>query len=163
MSSTSGAEEEEPKQAPEEAAQAARFIVVGVDGSKQSSAALAWAAEEAALRGTSLEVVHAWQLPALAYGDIAVPVSFEGLGTAAAAMLDEQVTSVLGEHPPVPLVREVREGPAAQVILEVAKGAEMVVLGSRGRGGFTGLLLGSVSGHVSHHAHCPVTIVRNGD
>ena len=71
-----------------------------------------------------------------------------------------QVEAVLGPSPDVPLERHVIQGRAAQVILEVAADADLVVVGSRGHGGFAGLLLGSVSSQLAHHARCPVTIVR---
>jgi len=135
-----------------------RFIVVGVDGSKSSSQALAWAAEEARLRGASLMVVRAWNVPAFVYGPFSAPPPADDFRKNALARLDEQVEEVLGKSPAVPVVREVREGPAAEVILEASEGAEMVVVGSRGLGGFSGLLLGSVSAQVAHHARCPVTI-----
>lgn len=140
------------------------LVVVGVDGSDGSSAALRWAAAEARLRGATLMVVQAWHIPSIGYGTYAaVPTDgFEGWGKQAAADLDEQVSKVLGPEPEVTVVKEVVEGPAARVILDAADRAELVVVGSRGRGGFSGLLLGSVSAHVAHHAHCPVTIVHAG-
>ncbi len=138
-----------------------RSVVVGVDGSRGSSAALRWAADEARLRGARLKVVRAWHIPSVSYGAyVVLPNDFEDWGKEAAAALEEQVATVLGEVPQVPVVREVREGPAAKAILDAAEGADLVVVGSRGRGGFSGLLLGSVSSQVAHHAHCPVVIVR---
>ncbi|MGH9028494.1 MAG: universal stress protein [Acidimicrobiales bacterium] len=144
-------------------AAAERVVVVGVDGSEASSAALEWAAEEAHLRGATLRVVHAWHLPTMAYagaGYVAVP-ELQSVGDDVAVALGSQVSDVLGAHPDVTLEPRVTEGPAAQVLLDAAKGAEMVVVGSHGRGGFTGLMLGSVSAQVAHHAHCPVVIVRS--
>ncbi len=137
-------------------------VVVGVDGSPASSAALRWAAEEARLRGTKLKVVRAWQFPAVGYGDTVAlpPGTVESWGEEATAGLEEQLATVLGPDPQVEIVSEVTEGPAAAVILEAARDAQLVVVGSRGRGGFAGLLLGSVSAQVAHHAPCPVTIVR---
>jgi nucleotide-binding universal stress UspA family protein len=137
----------------------APLIVVGVDGSDQSSAALTWAAEEARLRGGTLKVVHAWNVPTVEYASY-IPTAFADLGNAASIELDAQIAEVLGPDPDVPLEREVREGPPAQAILDAAKDASLLVVGSRGRGGFAGLLLGSVSTQVTHHAHCPVTVVR---
>ncbi|HLI53683.1 MAG TPA: universal stress protein [Acidimicrobiales bacterium] len=138
-----------------------RLVVVGVDGSESSSAALRWAADEARLRGATLKVVEAWHIPSVGYGAyVAIPEGFEDWAKEAAASLEEQLAEVLGDEPGVTVVREVVEGPAAKVILDAAEGAELLVVGSRGRGGFSGLLLGSVSAHVAHHAPCPVTIVR---
>lgn len=141
---------------------AGRVVVVGVDGSEGSSAALAWAAEEARLRGATLRVVHAWHMPTVGYAGAGYlpAAAFEGLAGQADSALRSQVAEVLGMHPTVPLEHQIAEGPAAQVLLDTAKGAEMVVVGSHGRGGFAGLLLGSVSAQVAHHAHCPVVIVR---
>jgi nucleotide-binding universal stress UspA family protein len=137
------------------------LIVVGVDGSKASSAALWWAAEEARLRGARLKVVHAWHMPTFVYGAYMIPPEeLEGFRSEAEALLDRQLAQVLGEHTELSVLRELKEGPAAKAIIEASKDAELVVVGSRGRGGFSGLLLGSVSGHVAQHAHCPVTIVR---
>ena len=149
------------------AARAERLVVVGVDGSEASSVALRWAAEEARLRGANMKVVQAWHIPSLGYGAYVVPASgYEDWGKEESAsldeQLDEQLAAVLGDDPKVAVVREVKEGPAAQAIIEAAENAELVVVGSRGRGGFSGLLLGSVSAQVAHHAHCPVVIVRNG-
>lgn len=153
------------REAPTASAEAAaeRVIVVGVDGSESSSAALEWAAKEALLRGATLRVVHAWHLPTMAYagaGYVPVP-SLESVGEDVAVALSSQVADVLGAHQDVTVEPRVAEGPAAQVLLDAAEGNEMVVVGSHGRGGFTGLLLGSVSAQVAHHAHCPVVIVRS--
>jgi nucleotide-binding universal stress UspA family protein len=142
----------------------ARFVVVGVDGSEGSSAALRWAVDEARLRGATLKVVQAWHVPTVAYGGyLAVPLEgLEDWAKETSAALEEQLAEVLGDDPGVVVVREVVEAPAAKAVVEAARGADLVVVGSRGRGGFSGLLLGSVSAHVAHHAPCPVTIVRQG-
>jgi len=139
-----------------------RLVVVGVDGSRASSAALRWAAEEARVRGATLKVVHAWHLPTFGYGAYlaTADAGFVDWAKQASASLGEQVAEVLGEDPGMPVIAEVSPGLAPQVIVDAADGAELVVVGSRGRGGFAGLLLGSVSAQVAHHAPCPVTIVR---
>jgi nucleotide-binding universal stress UspA family protein len=143
---------------------AQRFVAVGVDGSAASSNALRWAADEARLRRTTLnlKVVHAWHVPTFGYGAYlgAAADGFEDWAKLARESLDEQVANVLGDDPGLPVVSEVVSGMAAEVVVEAAEGAELVVVGSRGRGGFSGLLLGSVSAQVAHHAPCPVTIVR---
>jgi nucleotide-binding universal stress UspA family protein len=160
-------------------------VVVGIDGSEGSSKALAWAAQEARMRGATLRVVHAWRSPRLssasylqagtpaeasglsawdeeAYEEYRSQVTslFEGEPGEAEGSADLQITAVLGPSPDVPLERHVLQGRAVQVILAAAEGADLVVVGSRGHGGFAGLLLGSVSSQVAHHAHCPVTIVH---
>lgn len=136
-------------------------VVVGVDGSPESSTALTWAAQEARLRGARLRVVRAWDLPVAAdYGAYLPSRAFEDLPADVARELDEQLTEVLGESPDVPVERVVVEGPAAKVLLEAGAGTDLLVVGSRGRGGFAGLLLGSVGNQLAHHSHVPVTIVR---
>jgi len=134
------------------------LIVVGLDGSEHSSAALRWAAAEARLRGARLRVVHSWHVPTLA---VEVPLP-EDVYTPAAARLEVegQVAAVLGDAADVPVDIVVHEGSPAQSLVDEAAGATLVVVGSRGRGGFSGLLLGSVSTQVAHHAPCPVVIVR---
>ncbi len=162
-----------------------QVVVVGVVGSEGSAKALAWAAQEARLRGAVLRVVHAWRAPRLSdagYLQDTTPDERSGAsawgekvyddyrsqvigGSAdepgeAEALVASQIAAVLGPSPDIPLEREVKEGRASQVILEAAKDADLVVVGSRGRDGFAGLLLGSVSSQVTHHAHCPVTVVH---
>lgn len=142
---------------------ARRWVVVGVDGSKASSTALGWAAEEARMRRAGLRVIHVWQVPAVAYGGFFVPPIDAGdWRPSVVASVDEQVRSVLGDHPDLEVVCQVEEGQAAQVLVEQASDADLLVVGSRGHGGFVGLLLGSVSSHLAHHATGPVTIVRDG-
>jgi nucleotide-binding universal stress UspA family protein len=136
-----------------------QLVVVGVDGSEPSSAALAWAAEEAHFRGATLKVVHAWQVPSLAFLGPAPAVDETPWVEEAQAMLDEQVRKVLGETPAIDVVSELWEGPSAQAIIDAATDADVLVVGSRGRGGFKGLLLGSVSSQVVHHARRPVVVV----
>ena len=135
-------------------------IVVGIDGSETSQRALRWALEEGRLRHAAVEVVHTWHSPfgpAYPYG---VPAFDPELYEKAARQvldtaLDEEDTAGL----PVPVERIVALGGAASVIVETAKGADLVVVGSRGLGGFKGLLLGSVSHQVTHHAPCPVVVI----
>lgn len=139
-------------------------IVVGVDGSPGGDAALAWALQEAALRGATVVAVSAWVYPtaaslsALATASID-PKEFEQGAKDVLAESVERVLRDTGSH--VPVRQLVGEGPPAQVLLDAAAaGADMIVVGSRGRGGFAGLLLGSVSQQVAHHATVPVVIVR---
>jgi nucleotide-binding universal stress UspA family protein len=138
-------------------------VVVGVDGSEASSAALAWAAEEARLRGTALRVLRAWQVPALAYGAwVLPPDSLADWEASVGSELEDQVSAVLGDRAGLEVVAEARQGPAARVLVEASASASLLVVGSRGGGGFSALLLGSVSLQVAHHASCPVVIVRRG-
>lgn len=135
-------------------------IVVGVDGSPSSCQALRWAARQAKLTGASLEVVTSWELPT-SYGWMPpYPSDFDPAGEAK-RNLQATVAEVLGDDPGVDIEHTVAEGHPAPVLLAAAKGASMLVVGSRGHGGFTGMLLGSVSDHCVSHAPCPVTVVRD--
>ena len=130
-------------------------IVVGVDGSDHARDALRWAIDEAKLRGASLHLVHSWKFPTpvpLPDGGLA-PADLEG---AANAILDE-AEALVGDG--VPIRREVANDNAAHALVRCSEGADLVVVGARGLGGFTGLLLGSVSEQVVHHARCPVVVV----
>ena len=137
-------------------------IVVGVDGSEESKEALRWAIEEARLRQATLRAVRAWRHPAI-YVHGYLPPDLLDRGLEQDRMkhaLDAVVAEVAGESPPVPLERIIVEGPTAQVLVDAADEADLLVVGSRGHGGFTGLLLGSVSQQCVHHARCAVVIVR---
>ena len=134
-------------------------IVVGVDGSDSSLAALGWALEEARLRSGQVHVVTAWHYPVI--GDAAGKAEdHEAFGEDARRVHAEAVrqASVAG----VGVTGEVTEGHPSEVLLKAAAGADLLVVGSRGHGGFAGMRLGSVSGHAVHHAHCPVLVVRTG-
>ncbi len=137
-------------------------IVVGVDGSPQAMEALRWAIAEAQLRGAALQVVHAWQFPAPGIGPFAGPYDGE-LIQALRRDAEELVERALGEAgvpDGVRVEQTVVEGAAAPTLVEAADDADLLVVGSRGHGGFSGLLLGSVSQQCAQHARCPVVIVR---
>lgn len=139
---------------------AARPVVVGVDDSPGSVAALRFALREAVLRAAPLRVVHAWTVPALGEAAGMVPLLLDDLRREEQAVLDraiEQATE--GADPGVELQRVLVEDPPGRALVEASRDAQLVVVGSRGRGGFAGLLLGSVSQQVAHHAPCPVVIV----
>lgn len=141
--------------------QAIRFnkVIVGVDGSPSANTATAWAAQEAELRGASLELIHTWNYPNLGYGGyVAVLEDFE---KDASAILDEIAQKVRDHHPSLTIISSLIQGPTAQSIIERAKEADMVVVGSRGKGGFTGLLLGSVGQQLVHHCPAPVVIIHH--
>lgn len=136
-------------------------IVVGVDGSQPSKHALQWAAFIAAATGTSIEAIAVWRMPATAAGPgwADVPVEWDktkDTGTQLHAALVE----AFGQHFPPKLTAVVREGNAAKVLIDASAGARMLIVGSRGHGGFIGLLLGSVSHTCTAHASCPVLVVR---
>lgn len=133
-------------------------IVVGVDGSPGAYAALEWAVHEARLRNATLEVVLVWQYPP--FPDIwgPPPPPRHELESAAQATLDSIVGAIEGADG-VKVVASLVEGPPAEALVTAGIDADMIVVGSRGHGGFTGLLLGSVSQHCVTHARCPVVVV----
>ena len=138
-------------------------IVVGVDGSDSSKEALRWALGEARLRGASLRVVFSWKIPLYLIDGLA-PVEATpdptALSKAAQQRLDSIVYEVTGGSTDVPVEQRVIEGTAAETLVEESEGADLLVVGSRGHGGFAGLLLGSVSLQCATHASCPVVIIR---
>jgi nucleotide-binding universal stress UspA family protein len=134
-------------------------IVVGVDGSEPSQQALIWAVRHAALLGAEVDAVICWNLPAMGAGWTAYPSDWNPAADAK-VLLAKTVTDVFGTEVPPTLHQFVREGNAAQVLLEETKDAELLVVGSRGHGGFAGLLLGSVSANCAEHAKCPVVVVH---
>ena len=136
-------------------------IVVGVDGSDHAQRALAWAIAEAKARGAALHVVTAWSVPGALYGSV-------GVGGYDEARAEFHAGA---EHVAEAAAREAREagvdasfsvpqGHGADVLVEASRDADLLVVGSRGHGGFVGLLLGSVSGQCAQYAACPVVIVR---
>jgi nucleotide-binding universal stress UspA family protein len=138
-------------------------IVVGVDGSPSSLTALCWAVRQAALTGGVVDAVIAWQYPVnySAYGW--APVTVDEGGTDFAEIAEKTLADAVAKtvDPNSAVVRQrVIQGNPAQALLDAAQGAELLVVGSRGHGGFTGALLGSVGLHCVHHAHCPVVVIR---
>jgi nucleotide-binding universal stress UspA family protein len=144
-------------------------LVVGVDGSAESVEALRWAVKEARLRGTGIRAVRVWQYPFVA------PSAEWALGTPtpsppaadaehfrqlAEVQLADAVSKVEPEAVGMQIEQEAIEGHPASALVEASRSADLLVVGSRGHGGFTGLLLGSVSQACVHHAHCPVAVVR---
>lgn len=140
-------------------------IVVGVDHSAGAKAALRFALEEARLRQATLRVVHAWQFGYIGATGLegalpAVGGELEDFRRGAEAALDETLTDVGADTDGVAIERRVDQGTAAAVLVEESRGADLLVVGSRGHGGFAQLLLGSVSQQCAQHAYCPVVIVR---
>jgi len=137
---------------------AAGRIIVGVDGSKASEDALQWAANEASLRGLGLHVVTCWTPTVVPYiGVVPDHEAEREAETIANAMIEEVLGSARQD---LDVTVELLEGPAALRLLDFELIGEMIVVGSRGRGGFAGLLLGSVSQHLAEHARCPVVVIH---
>lgn len=144
-------------------------IVVGIDGSHGSAAALRWALEEARLRGVEVHAVMAWQQPAAigassgtTYSLGVDPSSATQLVLAAVVEAEiERLRATRGEECSVVITCETLEGNAAATLIRAASGASLLVVGTRGHGGFVGAMLGSVSHHVVAHAQCPVVVVTN--
>lgn len=134
------------------------LIVVGVDGSGCSAGALSWAVDEARLRHAKVRAVHAWAYPPVSTYHEAAHVMNVPLAEQAARTLEHVVADVAGDD--VEIEQVVVESPAAAALLEAAAAASLLVVGSRGLGGFAGLLLGSVSQQCAQHARCPVVIVH---
>lgn len=140
--------------------QGERRIVVGIDGSAQSKAALAWAIQQARLTDAVIDAVIAWEPPDT-YGcplRINVDSTFE---ECAADALTNAIQEASGEGGRVKTRPKVLRGHAARVLLDESAGADLLVIGSRGHGGFAEALLGSVGQHCVHHATCPVVVIRD--
>ncbi|MBS1265571.1 MAG: Universal stress protein [Acidimicrobiaceae bacterium] len=143
-----------------------RRIVVGVEGSGYARAALIWAIEEAHHRDAVVEVVTCYSptyvpaAPDLGY----VPLDSFDLLSEVEKMQTEVIDSAVrcADYPDVEIRKVVKKGRAADTLMAAAEGADMLVVGNRGRGGFAGLRLGSVSQSIAHHSPCPLVIVRTG-
>jgi nucleotide-binding universal stress UspA family protein len=139
-------------------------IVAGVDGSPSSVTALRWAIRQAGLTGAAVDAVIAWHYPVVAAGGYGLaPMvtsgAFDFKGNAKKVLADA-ISAAAGPDGGAPVRPLVVEGNPAQVLLNASDGADLLVVGSRGHGGFTEALLGSVSQHCVHHAHCPVVVIR---
>jgi nucleotide-binding universal stress UspA family protein len=142
--------------------QGAHRIIVGTDGSENSLSALRWALREGDLRKATVDVVHVWDYPPLldpmALGTM--PTNAE-LEASAERVLREVMRRVDADRGAAVVNQIVTRGPAAQSLLSAARGADLLVVGRRGRGGFLGVLLGSVATQVVNHAQCPVVVVSS--
>lgn len=138
-------------------------VVVGVDGSESSTTALRWAADYAQATGKTLRVVLAWHYPTAAAQPPAgvTPATVESeVETGRAEVIDKAIAAALGDEPSVAIERQVAYGHPVEVLVAESAEADLLVVGSRGHGGFSGMMLGSVGMHCVTHAHCPVTVVR---
>ena len=138
-------------------------VAVGDDGSDCAANAVRYAAEDARRRRCPLHVVRGWLIATavrpegLPYGSVA---SLTELGEATQAAEEARVAELLGPDPGIEVHVHALHAPAAQAMLSAAEGADLLVLGARGRGGFRSLLLGSTAAQVVQHASCPVTVVK---
>jgi nucleotide-binding universal stress UspA family protein len=140
-----------------------RRIVVGIDGSTNSTAALEWAARQAELTGCTLEVITTWEWP-VAFGVAFsyVPPDYNPSADAQ-QILDSSLVPTREAHPDLSIQTVVAEGHPAPILVEASRGADLLVVGSRGHGEFSGMLLGSVSEHCVTNASCPVLVFRDQD
>ena len=137
-------------------------VVVGVDGTPVGEAAIAFAFEQASAQGTELVAVHSWTDPAVlnALAGGALMTDYGMLEEQATVLLAERLAGWQERYPDVRVTRHVVRDHPTRTLLHFADDAQLVVVGSRGRGGFAGLVLGSTSQHLLHHAPCPVAVVR---
>lgn len=142
---------------------AAGPIVVGVDGTRASEDAIAFAFAEAAARDAELIAVHAWTdfVLEIAFAGAPGELDMSAVAQEAAAVLGERLAGWQEQYPDVRVKREVVRQPPAEALLQHAANARLVVAGSRGRGGLRGLILGSTSQRLLHHAQCPIAVVRS--
>jgi nucleotide-binding universal stress UspA family protein len=133
-------------------------IVVGVDGSPSSVEALTWAVRQAGHTGCVVDAIHAWQYP-VSYG-WAYSEPDPQISVLASEELDKAIAQARQADESVEIRPHVVEQSPAQALLGAAEGAELLVVGSRGHGGFAGMLLGSVSQHCVSHSPCPVLVIR---
>jgi nucleotide-binding universal stress UspA family protein len=137
-----------------------RRIVVGVDGSQSSLAALRWAVRQSELTGAPLDIVSAWEWPVSNLGwGTPVPPDYDPADEAR-RQLGKAVSAVLTPGDAIEVQQSVIEGHPAPVLEALSKTADLVVVGSHGHGEFVGMLLGSVSQHCVTHCHCPVVVIR---
>ena len=140
-------------------------ITVGIDGSAHSTRALEWAIKEAAIRHAPVTVVTVHTVPMSGWtgNPITLPQDAEDQEAAlrAAEEMTLKATSQLGAAKPSSVTVRAISGFPAQALIEASRTADLMVVGSRGAGGFARLMIGSVSSQVVHHAHCPVVVVRS--
>jgi nucleotide-binding universal stress UspA family protein len=140
------------------------LIVVGVDGSESARLAARWAAHEAEMRDADVLLLSAWDMPryGFSFGAAAFSEDFlKALRRTAEGNVADAMDELRAISKDVDVSTEVVEGQAAAALLQAAKDADLLVLGSRGLGGFRELLLGSVSQQCANHAPCPVVVVRH--
>lgn len=138
---------------------AQKKILVGIDGSAGSLRALRWALAEARLRGDAVEVFHGWHYPYVADPSGMVPYAGSELAESAQLLMDHTMAEVALESAGLTVSTRVEQTSGASALVEASKGADLLVVGRRGHGGFLSLVMGSVAQQVAGHAHCPVVVV----
>lgn len=138
---------------------AQKKILVGIDGSEGSLRALRWALAEAHLRGDAVEVFHGWHYPYVADPSGMVPYAGSELAESAQMLVDRALADVAVESVGITVTTRIEQSAGASALVEASKGADLVVVGRRGHGGFLSLVMGSVAQQVAAHAHCPVVVV----
>ena len=142
------------------------IIVVGVDGSPDAQRATDWALDEARVHGDTVRLVNAWQFPSVGIARVAgetLPVfGRQDIEKLAAELLDKAAENASQQPSDVAVETRLVEGHPGAALVEASSDARLLVVGSRGLGGFKGMLMGSVSSSCAHHAHCPVVIVPSG-
>jgi nucleotide-binding universal stress UspA family protein len=136
-------------------------IVVGVDGSESSIAALSWAARQALMTDSAIEAITTWEWPTDYGWSPPYPADFDPADLAR-KLLEEIVTKVRDDNSGLDIRFSVVEGHPAPVLIHASVDADLLVVGCRGHGEFAGMLIGSVSEHCATHAHCPVLVHRDG-
>lgn len=139
-------------------------IVVGTDGSAAAQNAIEWAARESTTHGATLDIIHTWSIPLLVdpIGMSMFSFPVEDFSRAAEHVLKDAM-AFAKTMTKTEVTGRVAQGPAANVLIEESRSADLVVVGSRGHGGFIGLMLGSVAQQVATHSRCPVVVVPNID
>jgi nucleotide-binding universal stress UspA family protein len=137
-------------------------MLVGVDGSEAASRALSYAVQLAPKLGLPLHILVVWDYPVVMWGDAySYPqATFESLEAGAELLAADEMSRIFPVEAPEWITAGARQGSPAPTLIEASREASMLVVGSRGHGGFAGLLLGSVSSACASHAHCPVLVVR---
>jgi nucleotide-binding universal stress UspA family protein len=134
-------------------------IVVGLDGSPSSIRALRWAAHYASMTGQTVEVIVVWDWYRAFGGYTLILAGLDPKGDAT-RVLKKALKQIKSEWPDVSMTSQVVEGHPSPILADASKGATMLIVGSRGHGEFTGMLIGSVSEYCATHAHCPVLVHR---
>jgi nucleotide-binding universal stress UspA family protein len=137
-----------------------KTILVGIDGSQPSRSALRWASDQAERNRCEIVALNAWTWTPMLAGAAPSVSEVPDPAEAARSVLLQSIVEELGDNPPVKVQPVAKEGNPARILIDMSADADLLVVGTRGHGGFAGLLLGSVSQHVAAYARCTVVVVR---